>query len=144
MFALVNNANVSNFFEVLTSNQTDPDSAPGNGPNAEDDQVTVTIIPNFNGSDPLENRFGQGQTYGDARLYPVPADSYINLRLNSVLEQEEAVISIFNQTGSLVRTQQTAVLKGKNEWNFDLTEFSAGVYFIRLPGQMQTLQFIKL
>ncbi len=144
LFALVNNANVSNFFEVLTSNQTDPDSAPGNGPNAEDDQVTVTIMPNFNGSDPLENRFGQGQTYGEARLYPVPADSYINLRLNSVQAQEEAIIYIFNQTGSLVRTQQTAVLEGMNEWNFDLSEFSAGVYFVRLPGQMQTLQFIKL
>ncbi|MEO6039830.1 MAG: T9SS type A sorting domain-containing protein, partial [Saprospiraceae bacterium] len=144
LFALVNNANVDNFFEVLTSNQNDPDSTPGNGPNAEDDQVTVTIIPNFNGNEPSENRFGQPQEVAVGTLYPVPAETFINLRIDRAQARESAVIYFYNQQGRLVRTEKTPVLAGSNEWRFEISELAAGVYFVGLPGQIAPIKFIKL
>ena len=143
VFPLADSSDVTAYFEILTSDQDDPDSTPGNGDNDEDDQVTVTITPDFNGTEPVENRFGQG-IYGDAVLYPVPATNFVSLRVNSLEAQESAVIYIFNQTGGLVRTQATTVVKGINVWTFEVSPLSAGVYFVKLPGASQALQFIKL
>ncbi len=143
LFPLLDSANVNNTFEIMTSNQDDPDSTPGNGVNNEDDQVTITIIPNFQSNDPSENRFGQ-QNYGVAKLYPVPAETFVNLRLDNAQAQESAVIYLYDQIGGLVRTQKTSVLQGTNEWNLDVSQLGAGIYFLTLPGQMQTLKFIKL
>ena len=143
VFPLADSSDVTAYFEVITSDQDDPNSTPGNGDNDEDDQVTVTITPDFNGTEPVENRFGQG-IYGDAVLYPVPATNFVSLRVNSLEAQESAVIYIFNQTGGLVRTQATTVVKGINVWTFEVSPLSAGVYFVKLPGASQALQFIKL
>ncbi len=144
LFSLAGGTNVNNFFEIMTSNQNDPDSTPGNGANSEDDQVTVTVIPGIMDNDPSEDRFNLQGTDAVATLYPVPAETFVNLRLADAQAQETAIIYIYDQLGGLVRMEKTAVLAGTNEWRFDISTLDAGMYFIALPGQMRVAKFIKM
>ncbi len=145
VFPLTDSLEVIAYFEILTSDQTDPNSTPGNGANNEDDIVLVSlaIIPNYTG-DPLEDRAGQGTIYSNVVLYPVPATDFISLQMNSLETRESALINIFNQTGSLVRTRSTTVAKGDNKWTFEVAQLPAGAYFIQLPGERKMVKFIKL
>ncbi len=142
-FPLTDSSDVTAYFEILTSDQDDPDSTPGNGVTSEDDQTTVTINPNFSG-DPSEDRFNRVAIYSDVVLFPVPATDFVTLKMNSIEGRENAFIYIFNQMGGLVLTQSTTVAKGDNQWTFEIGQLPGGTYFLQLPGEKKLLQFIKL
>jgi len=144
VFALTDSSEVTAYFEILTSDQDDPDSTPGSGANAEDDQATVTITPNFTDSDPSEDRSNVIGKYSEVVLFPVPTADFITLKMNSLEAQESAIIYIFNQTGRLVSSQTTSIVKGENQWTFEVGQLPGGTYFVRLPGDRKLLPFIKL
>jgi hypothetical protein len=80
------------------------------------------------------------------RLWPNPAQRtvYINIVAG---ESSTAIIKIFDHKGSLVKQQQTAVLRGSNQFSIDVATLPAGAYALTAEwnnGQMKhTTQVLK-
>jgi len=72
-------------------------------------------------------------------LFPNPAESMINLKLDEVFGNE--IYTIYNMQGSVVKSQQI----DSNITQVDLTRFPAGIYLVRVKSGEQTLngKFIK-
>ncbi len=67
-----------------------------------------------------------------AGLYPNPADAYVTLSLNAV-NNTEMVVEILDAAGKLVRSpQMLQVFPGQQQIDFPLTDFSSGIYLLRL------------
>jgi uncharacterized repeat protein (TIGR01451 family) len=147
LFPLVDNVDLTNFFEVLTCDQDDPDSTPGNGvccTPQEDDEAVVVVMPSmFIGNDPPVNKVAFDDSPGSATVYPSPTITSLKLVLINAEEQPGAVIGIYDQTGSLVFSQKTDLWKGRNEQTIDVSNLASGVYFVKLPGR-ETVRFVKM
>jgi len=60
-------------------------------------------------------------------LYPNPATNMVNLSL-SMIEAENATISIYNSVGQLVLLEAKNLLAGENKFNFSTENLSSGMY----------------
>ena len=72
-------------------------------------------------------------------LMPNPADNYIDLRVNSNVSVNEAVV--YNAFGQMVQT----VILTDNHARIDLSNMASGMYFVRVNGEgvTATKKFIK-
>lgn len=81
------------------------------------------------------------QSFGNSFLcFPNPANESISIVLSG---NESAVVELFDQTGRLLRSQQTPALSGKIEMN--IATFSPGIYTLRVTESNRTSSqiFIK-
>lgn len=142
LFSLVDDPSVTNFVQVLTSSQNDPDSTPGNDMDQtpdEDDEASVTIMFNPNLLPEVEEaslRFG--------RVYPVPAVQEVTVEFDS--EQSiNGTIQLFNAEGKLMQQRATQIDQGFNQVRLDVNALAPGMYIIRVPeidGQQVQRKFI--
>jgi uncharacterized repeat protein (TIGR01451 family) len=146
LFPLVDNVDLTNFFQVLTSDQDDPDSTPGNGACCtpqEDDEAVVTVMPTPFSNPGSQNLATGSVAVGKAFIYPNPATVEVKIQLLSNREQAGVHLAVFEQTGRLVLLQKTELREGMNEWRIDVSNLASGVYFVKLPGA-ETLRFVKM
>ncbi len=85
LFSLIEDVDVMVTTEVLTSDQDDPDSTPGNGPNGEDDDAFVILTPRDEGG------VGTGNGLIDLELGVA-----VNQNLHDLYEHVDFVITITN------------------------------------------------
>jgi hypothetical protein len=83
-------------------------------------------------------------SYGISNLYPVPVRDNLNFTLNSK-ENEVVTISVKDNIGREVLSQAYHAAIGENKVNFDLSQQSAGVYFITVKAAESTIvsKFVK-
>ncbi len=149
LFPLIENAPVNNFFQVIASGQSDPDSTPNNGvccTSTEDDEANVLVSPSlsFRNNDDTNNSRVKNEVYASAAtLFPNPANSEIRLQLNAETTNHDASVRVLNALGKVVYTRQIVVEKGGNEWVIDVANLSNGLYFVQLPTR-EVLRFIKI
>jgi subtilisin family serine protease len=119
----------------------------------------TAILDNYTGSLPPEgnNNWGHGKinAYGALKylaqsvglanysddnscyLYPNPNDGVFNLHYLSK-QSEEVKLEVADLTGKIVWARSWAVTEGVNQYPFDLSAFSGGLYFIRLTSGTKT------
>ena len=129
LFSLINDPTVTNFVQVLTSSQTDPDSTPGNDTDNmadEDDEaeVTITFSQNLIAGTDAQLRFG--------KVYPVPATQQVTIEMESK-ESIEGTLQVFDATGKLVQQRKAVIEQGFNQFQFNVENLSPGIYIIRIP-----------
>ena len=157
LFPLIGDSDITNFVQVMASDQSDPDSTPGNDMDQtpdEDDEAAVTLTPMGSFSNnvnaklssiegtatkglptsvalPLQSGDGTVSEVLTARLFPVPAVDHINLAIES---QEEFVteVQLFRTTGELLITKTTPLIKGHNQTSLDISFLPAGMYFVTI------------
>ncbi len=98
------------------------------------DTVTVTVNP-----DP--------RTQSDASVFPNPATSVINIRIDAITNQAKTTIRIYDARGMILyheqftRTQQVMIRQ------VDVSKFPNGAYFVKIDvdiNNSRTLEFIKM
>ncbi|MGZ4025747.1 MAG: PKD domain-containing protein [Flavisolibacter sp.] len=98
------------------------------------DTVTVTVKPEI-------------KTRSTASVYPNPATSYINVRIDALTSKSYSVIRIFNAAGvavyteTFVRTQQVEIRQ------IDISRFEKGVYLVNVNADINTVvsaKFVKM
>jgi len=136
LFTLVQGQNITNYVEILTADQLDPDSTPGNfnGQINEDDEaaITLTFANNLAGQN-AQSRTAMSKMMEVEQIYPNPAVDRILLPITSQIDIQTNV-NIIDVNGRLVSTQPMKVFEGYNGLNIDINDLSEGVYFIKLEG----------
>lgn len=79
-------------------------------------------------------------------VYPNPAGDNITLRLNNILPGSNYLITIFSNTGEIIRQKVTDVSDSNEEFNISTENLSSGLYLITLSGGSfnYKAKFIKL
>jgi hypothetical protein len=72
-------------------------------------------------------------TIGAFEVFPNPAQNELNLNYTSVLSTE-AELSVYNVTGQKVLENKININKGANEMKLNVSNLSAGVYYIQLQA----------
>ena len=83
------------------------------------------------------------ETERDILIYPNPAISYLNINFTEQIDKG-AILSILDLSGKLIRTFE--VEDGSSNINIDISEFTAGTYFITVNGNGYNFnsKFIKV
>ncbi len=71
--------------------------------------------------------FGQSQLNNTLSLYPVPANSVLNIQ-SSMDMSAGAVVNIYNAQGSVVMTTNSS----NNELSIDIQDLESGIYFVEI------------
>ena len=82
---------------------------------------------------------------GITAVYPIPAEDYLFVELNSVADNE-VPIEIFDITGRPVLSQNAAVGSGTQSINLDISQLAKGVYSISILNNIEAVSvsmFIK-
>jgi len=140
LFTLADDADVNMFVQVLTSDQSDPDSTPGNDTDNtpdEDDEAAVSISPS-----PAQAPVAVSSvTFGS--MYPIPATEKLTVELDSKKEMN-TTISIISATGREVMKQNIELYKGQNQVQFDVSNLAPGLYVIATPEMTELSMMRKL
>ena len=153
LFPLISGTDISNFVEVFSVLQQDPDSTPANGdgltPNEDDEAIIVlpsaSIAP-FSTPEISALAFRDNSMVVNA-LFPNPATDRIALNIVSIKEVEGARIRVVNQNGQVVRQVARTIDMGLNELNFNIGDLSEGIYYIQIEGlkvDATASKFVKL
>lgn len=142
LFPLVRGTDLTNFVQVTSADQDDPDSTPGNDTDNtvdEDDEASLTLSSsNLQAPDHQLNLLRVG-----AQLSPNPATDQI--QLSFVSPQEAAThISIYDAMGKLVIQKEMTVFTGFNQTDFNIKNLASGNYFVVIYGNENVLKFSKL
>nr|MBA3901294.1 T9SS type A sorting domain-containing protein [Bacteroidota bacterium] len=70
-------------------------------------------------------------TSKNIKIYPNPARNHLTLEFNNP-QQDEAEILFFSSEGKLVKNEKAMLLEGINKINFEVSEFTRGIYFIKI------------
>jgi uncharacterized repeat protein (TIGR01451 family) len=146
VFPLINDRTVNNFFQVLASNQTDPNSTPGNGVCCmanEDDEVNVTIMPTMMGNNSNAGQDLRMNNVKSATIFPVPANNEVQIQIFAEAAQQNGNLMIYNSLGVLVLSLPVNVNEGFNEWSIDVSSLENGIYFTQIPGKSGMLPLLK-
>ena len=134
LFTLVSDVDITNFVQIFSTNERDPDSTPGNsnGQVTEDDEaaVTLTYADAFDSS-AIASRSNATEMVQLDQAYPNPATDFIMLPINSEIDLQTDV-NVFDVNGRVVATQTMKLFKGYNRLNIDINDLSDGIYFISL------------
>jgi len=148
LFTLVENQSINQFVEVLSVNEGDVDSQPGNGNGfsaQEDDEAAFNI--SFAETSILAIvRSELGSSDAKQMLYPNPASEYVTLEFITETTGDIS-IQIFNVTGQLQMVHEMTSQKGLNQLEIDVDTLPEGTYFLRMFGStidLQPIQFVKL
>lgn len=67
-------------------------------------------------------------------IFPNPTDAITNLSSEWPFENIEAKATLLDLTGREYSTQNIQLIKGSNQFEFDLSEVSSGIYYIKLSS----------
>ncbi len=133
-FTLVGNVDITNFVQVTSVTQDDIDSTPDNNatmvPN-EDDEAAVLVMVTFKSNDPDDGSKSSLSSFSN--IYPQPAANQITFELQ--LENElNTNIQILDAAGNVLGTRAANLSAGFNRMDFNVSDFSSGMYFIKVEG----------
>ncbi len=88
--------------------------------------------------------FGSGKTgpkllKEDLLLYPNPANNFIYIQLDSESNNEQNVIRIHNTIGQVVIEKNAAIQEGRNLYEINVSDLSAGIYYLNFKGHSHKL-----
>jgi hypothetical protein len=66
------------------------------------------------------------------KLQPNPANGEWAIQLQSIDKNQDAVVSIFNETGSKIHEEQFELLTGGTLMHVSAPQLSSGIYFVHL------------
>ena len=92
------------------------------------DSIRVTQFP-LSIQNPLEDGF-------DVAIYPNPVNSQSIVEIQSH-DVRNAVVSVYNQTGALVRNSEVLLMVGRNHiglHNFEVSQLPTGVYYMTISS----------
>ncbi len=147
LFTLAEETTVTYFTQVLSVDQDDPDSTPGNNQNGiprEDDESSVKLGPE--NSPNIEQRGLSVAPSVEGALYPSPATSRIYLNLHADMAQTTDIL-LLNMNGQVLQEQQTKLNKGLNQLQFNVSQLPDGIYYVGLKdakATQQTWKFVKV
>ncbi len=75
-------------------------------------------------------------------LYPNPANSKVTLKLHNI-KSDQAVISIFNSLGSVVKSGSINITSDSVDKTLDISDLGSGNYFVRISDGRSN-QYLKL
>ncbi|MEM1321371.1 MAG: Ig-like domain-containing protein [Bacteroidota bacterium] len=151
LFTLQNNRPMTLFAQVIAQTPSDLDSSPDNNSGIvpqEDDEAAITLSPSSNIRVDQQSSPLQAETSVHIhQLYPNPAVDVLRIRLLSDSRRKQA-LEVYSAEGQLVRKVWIALDAGINEYVLEVSDLSAGMYYLLLEGstrrKKQTLQrFIK-
>ncbi|MFN8154499.1 MAG: T9SS type A sorting domain-containing protein [Bacteroidia bacterium] len=100
--------------------------------------IAVTVYAN---GDPACNPIGVNEVnatgFGIVKLYPVPAASRLNLDYNSNVKGD-VVISVKDQLGRVITSENKAVNNGVNTLSVDLASIASGIYFVTIDNGVES------
>ena len=146
LFTLWPSSTIRYFVQVHSVDEPDKDSTPGNVYNfvvSEDDEARVDITTTSHTQQNIAPGTQDLSMLNKGEIYPNPARELINLMIQSGLDQEGEVI-IYNSTGQIVLREKNTFNQGFNEFNYDVSDFPVGTYFIKIPEMEITSRFIKM
>jgi PKD repeat protein len=84
-------------------------------------------------------------TFSSLSVYPNPATNAVSLNVNSSKAYSDCQLSINNMLGQNVYAKSIDLASGSNTVNMDITNLTAGVYFISLQNgkDVVTTKFVK-
>ena len=134
LFSLINDADVTNFVQVIAASQDDIDSTPDNNattsPN-EDDEAVVLVMVNFKSDDPDSPAVSKLSSFSN--VYPQPAANQVTFELQ--LENElKTNVQILDVAGNVLETRAANLSAGFNRMDFNVSDLSSGIYFIKVEG----------
>lgn len=99
--------------------------------------AVVSTTDEWEGDEPLPMQEGT-----DFRIYPNPTNGVFTLEFNSDAGPQNAVVQFINLTGRIIWTEE---LNEVQQYKFDLTGQSRGIYLVRIirGGQVETEKVVK-
>ncbi len=90
------------------------------------------------------NRIHHNESLQKYNLYPNPTSNNINLIINSTTEAT-ASITINDMLGRVMQTETEELITGTNTFTYNISNFAAGLYFIRISNgtETTTLKMVK-
>ena len=128
LFTTAADAPITFFAEVESSDESDPDSTPGNdvGQTAdEDDEAVITITPSSGKTGQLNAKEGH------LRLYPVPTKDLLHIEFGTAVNTP-AQIRVFDASGKLVWHTTEATNFGMNNIQIPVRQLSDGLYMVSI------------
>ncbi|MBX7243469.1 MAG: T9SS type A sorting domain-containing protein [Bacteroidia bacterium] len=82
---------------------------------------------------------GLKPVFDDLVVYPNPTNGLATLKFTVEAEDENALITIYDQTGKVMNVVQHDITKDSDELTLDFSQFANGIYFIQMQkGDMVT------
>jgi Secretion system C-terminal sorting domain len=78
------------------------------------------------------------ETLNSVNIYPNPANSMVNLEFNST-QEGQTQIRFIDQMGRVAQTYYQTTTTGTNQMNLDIQSIPAGVYFVQMISNEQTI-----
>ena len=148
LFTLVENQAINQFVEVMSSNELDDDSKPGNGNGftaQEDDEAAISI--GFLEASVLKSLHTKINTSSEQMLYPNPARADLTLEFMVETAIDDATLQVYDIAGQLKFERTVNIQKGVNQFQLDINQLPAGNYFLRTIGvslDQGLLKFVKI
>ena len=76
-------------------------------------------------------------------LYPIPCHDVLTIVTHADFDFNTSA-KIFDESGKLLLTKQTAIHKGKNMISLDVSNLPKGNYFLEITNALTTKKFVKL
>lgn len=142
LFTLWPSSTISYFVQIHATNEPDMDSTPGNVFDfvvSEDDEARVDIQTT---ASMIEDNTLLLSSITNGDVFPNPTSGLLNLNIQSAI-QSNGTISIYDATGKVKIKTAAQFEIGFNDFQFDLTDFPIGTYFIRIPELSYATRFLK-
>ncbi len=146
LFTLWPSSSIRYFVQVHSVDEPDKDSTPGNVYDfivSEDDEARIDITTTAHTQQSAAPMVDELYKLNKGEVYPNPTYDQINLMVQSGTEVEGTVI-IYNVAGQIIHSEQNVFNQGFNEFNYDVSNFPVGTYFIQVPALEITSRFIKM
>ncbi len=94
----------------------------------------------------LEIAIKETDFFSDFKLFPNPADAYINLSFDAVQAINNSKITIYDKQGKRVKSHSMDILAGQSIHNFAIEQLASGAYILNIEADGQVLltrNFIK-
>ncbi len=146
LFTLWLSSNIFYFVQVHAVDQPDKDSTPGNVYNfivTEDDEARIDIATTANMP---QNDNTSSFSVSDINMgivYPNPTSGQVNIDIQSEADTVGELL-IYNTAGQIVLRRKASFSQGFNGFNYDVSNFPKGTYFIKVPELEITSRFIKM
>ena len=148
LFPFEDDAPISNFVQILTSDKMDPDSTPGNDIDQtadEDDEAAISFDPMFTDPDDESRNVEKKSSLTIKKAFPNPASSFLTIEMASQ-QSGAAEMYIYDINGRALLKFNENLTKGFNQKQIDVSSLPAGMYFIFFPngtGENARLKFVK-
>ena len=135
LFTLQDSDPLNGYAQVLSLNETDSDSSPGNGSCCtanEDDEAVITLLPVPNGPAYKRPIDPSSTLLALRHLFPNPVFEKLTLVIESPGPMP-AQLELYNSHGQLIRLIEVSLLEGINDLSLEVGDLPSGLYFIYFP-----------